>query len=74
MKTTFRFDIIANFIRQKGLVKNQFCRLCGISTEEFEKMQNADNSFRFDTLCKIAVYMDVDLFNFFLPYSIPSEY
>ena len=74
MKTTFRFDIIGDYIRKEGLTKRKFCKRCGLEIEEFQKMHEGDNSFRFESLCKIAVYMDIDLLNFFLPYPIPVEY
>lgn len=74
MKNCFRFDIIADFIREKKLLKNEFCKHCDIAIDEFEKMQTGDNSFKFETLCKIATFMDLDLFNFFLPYPIPTSY
>ena len=74
MKTTFRFDIIGNYIRENKLTKQKFCKLCGLDIDEFSKMHYGDNSFKFESLCKIAVYLDIDLFNFFISFPVPSEY
>ena len=74
MKNGFRFDIIANYVRYNGLTKKKFCKLCGLSLEEFQKMQTGDNTFLFESLCKIATYMNIELMNFFIPFPVPVEY
>ena len=74
MKNGFRFDIIGDYIRQNKLTKQKFCKLCNLDIEEFNKMQDGDNSFKFESLCKIATFMDIDLINFFLAYPVPVEY
>lgn len=74
MKNFFRFDIVVDYIKENKLLKGEFCKLCNISLSEFEKMQTGDNSFLFESLCKIASVMDIDLLNFFLPLPIPSDY
>lgn len=74
MKTLFRFDIVVEFIRDKKLTSSEFCKLCNIDLSELTKMQTGDISFKFESLCKIATYIDVDLFDFFIPYPIPKMY
>ena len=74
MKNGFRFDIIVNFIKNSHLTRRKFCKACDISIFEFKKMQEGDNSFSFESLCKIATYMNLDLINFFWPYSVPDDY
>lgn len=74
MKNGFRFDIIGKFIRDNHLTKRKFCKLCGVTIEEFDKMQEGDNNFCFESLCKIATFIDIDLMNFFLPYPVPIDY
>ncbi len=74
MKGVFRFDYIANYIKKKGLLKQDFCKMCGVSVAEFDKMWLGDMTFTFDTLCKIAEYLKMEIYEFFLPYPIPAYY
>ena len=74
MKMLLRFDIVEKFIREHKFVKNEFCRYCVISVVEFEKMQHGDTTFYFDSLCKMATFMDIDIFEFFMPYAISCNY
>ena len=74
MKNGFRFDIIANFIKNNHFTKRKFCKCCDVSILEFKKMQEGDNSFCFESLCKIATFMNIDLMNFFFPFPVPDDY
>lgn len=67
MKDCFRFDIIKDFIAKSRISRTKFCKLCGISISEFRKMERGDNSFKFESLCKIALKLDIDMINFFIP-------
>lgn len=74
MKVLFRFDIIANYVSKNGYTKRTFCKKCDIEIEEFDKMQQGDLSFKFETLCKITNFMDISMLNFFMYYPVPTEY
>ena len=74
MRIIFRFDIIADYIREHGYLKDTFCDACGIEIKELTKMQMGDLDFKFESLCKISNFINIDLLDFFVPYPVPAKY
>ena len=74
MKFLFRFEIVSNYIKKNGYLKDEFCEHCGIEIEELNKMQEGDWSFKIESLFKIANFINVEMFEFFMPYPIPAKY
>ena len=62
MRKYVKVYLIKKFIKKKGLSKTGFCKLCGISYGAFMKIIKNDWSFRITELFKIAMVMDVEVF------------
>ncbi|MCL2847019.1 MAG: helix-turn-helix domain-containing protein [Firmicutes bacterium] len=59
MKREIDFDIIKKFMDDNGLLEQEFCKICKITTRDLQKVANNDMSVRADVIYKITEVMGI---------------
>lgn len=65
MGNTINAEMILYFIREKGLTKSSFCKLCNIGVKTLNKILANKDNFRVIALFKIARVMKKEVYQLF---------
>ena len=68
MKIRIKIELILNFMKEQGLNKKQFCKLCGIGMDTLNKLLSNNVKIRLISAYKIAKTLSIrmqDLIEFF---------
>ena len=49
------------FMKKNNLSANQFCKNCGITKQEFTKIQNQNFTFSYESIVKISIYTKINI-------------
>ncbi len=62
MDKYIKTELIENFMKEKGLSKTKFCKMCRIGLRSYEKVMNNNFHFRVNILFKIAKTMGLQAY------------
>lgn len=61
-ETRIKTEIFEDFIKNNGLSRTRFCKLCGINYKTYLKILNQDFNFDVRALFKIARYIKMEVY------------
>lgn len=61
MKENIKMEVIEQFMKEKGLTRTQFCKLCKISYGVFLKIERGEATVRISALFRIAKIMGIPI-------------
>jgi len=66
MEKLIKTEVIESYIKEKGISKTKFCKICKISFSTFKKILNNDRNFGIVALFKIARVMKINICDIFI--------
>lgn len=64
LKDVIKTEVFENYMKEHNLTKTEFCKLCGIGVQTFNRIISRQN-FRISALFKIAKVIKVEVWQMF---------